>query len=38
MEILDQIAEALQKGDERRAGALTAEAIALGVPAVDVLQ
>jgi len=38
MDILNQIAESLQKGEDQRVGTLTTEAIAAGVPAGDVLQ
>jgi 5-methyltetrahydrofolate--homocysteine methyltransferase len=38
MEILKRIAEALQQGDDQGVGSLTAEALAAGVPAGEVLQ
>jgi 5-methyltetrahydrofolate--homocysteine methyltransferase len=38
MDILNQIAGSLEKGDDQKVGALTAEAIASGIPAGDVLQ
>src|SRR5512143_255207 len=38
MEILGQIAAALQQGDDQRVGRLAAEALAAGVPAGEVLQ
>jgi 5-methyltetrahydrofolate--homocysteine methyltransferase len=38
MEILEQIAAALQQGDDQRVGRLAAQALAAGVPAGDVLQ
>jgi len=38
MEILDQIAAALQQGDDQQVGRLAAEALAAGVPAGEVLQ
>jgi 5-methyltetrahydrofolate--homocysteine methyltransferase len=38
MEILSRIADALQKGEDQRTGALSAEALDAGVPAADVLQ
>jgi 5-methyltetrahydrofolate--homocysteine methyltransferase len=38
MDILSRIAEGLQKGEDRQVGTLTAEAVAAGVPAADVLQ
>jgi 5-methyltetrahydrofolate--homocysteine methyltransferase len=38
MEILKRIADALQQGDDRQVGALTAEALAAGRPAGEVLQ
>jgi 5-methyltetrahydrofolate--homocysteine methyltransferase len=38
MEILTRIAEGLQKGEDKRVGALSAEALEAGVPAADVLQ
>jgi len=38
MDILSQIADGLQKGDDPRVGALTGEALAQGVPAGDILQ
>jgi len=38
MDILNRIAESLQKGDDQQVGTLTREAIAAGLPAADVLQ
>jgi len=38
MDILSRIAEGLQKGEDQQVGALTAEAMAAGIPAGDVLQ
>jgi 5-methyltetrahydrofolate--homocysteine methyltransferase len=38
MEILKRIADALQQGDDQQVGTLTAEALAAGLPAEDVLQ
>ena len=38
MDILNRIAEGLQKGEDEQVGALTGEAIAAGIPAGDVLQ
>ncbi|MCG6923693.1 MAG: corrinoid protein [Acidobacteria bacterium] len=38
MDILKQIADSLQKGDDPRVGALAAEALEKGIPAGDVLQ
>jgi 5-methyltetrahydrofolate--homocysteine methyltransferase len=38
MDILSQIADGLQKGDDPRVGALTGEALAQGVSAGDILQ
>ncbi len=38
MDILNRIAEGLQKGDDQQVGTLTREAIATGVPAAEVLQ
>jgi 5-methyltetrahydrofolate--homocysteine methyltransferase len=38
MEILKRIGDALQQGDEQQAGTLTAEALAAGLPAGDILQ
>jgi len=38
MDILKQMADSLQKGDDPRVGALTAEALEKGIPAGDVLQ
>jgi 5-methyltetrahydrofolate--homocysteine methyltransferase len=38
MEILSRIADSLEKGEDQRTGALCAEALEAGAPAVDVLQ
>jgi 5-methyltetrahydrofolate--homocysteine methyltransferase len=38
MDILKRIADSLEKGDDAQVGALTAEAIAAGVPAGEILQ
>jgi 5-methyltetrahydrofolate--homocysteine methyltransferase len=38
MEILDEIAAALQQGDDQQVGRLAAEALAAGIPAGEVLQ
>jgi 5-methyltetrahydrofolate--homocysteine methyltransferase len=38
MDILGQIADSLEKGDDQRVGTLTSEAIAAGIPAGEVLQ
>jgi 5-methyltetrahydrofolate--homocysteine methyltransferase len=38
MEILKQIADALQAGDDQQVGTLTGQALAAGLPAADVLQ
>lgn len=38
MDILNRIAESLQKGDDPQVGTLTGEALAQGVPAGDILQ
>jgi 5-methyltetrahydrofolate--homocysteine methyltransferase len=37
MEILKRIADALRQGDEQQVGALTAEALAAGLPAAEIL-
>jgi len=37
MEILKRISDALQQGDEQQVGALTAEALAAGLPAAEIL-
>jgi 5-methyltetrahydrofolate--homocysteine methyltransferase len=38
MEILKRIADALRQGDEQQAGTLTAEALAAGLPAAEILE
>jgi 5-methyltetrahydrofolate--homocysteine methyltransferase len=38
MEILKQITDALRQGDEQQVGTLTAEALAAGLPAADILE